>query len=101
MADSLQEKLRDGVLDFFRSNCKDTTQLVSEAMDHRVSILKKWKIKFHLVLCEFCRHYKEQVETVRNLARGLKKGDLEIDGESQLKSSARERMKKLLDDSNK
>ena len=101
MADSLREKLRDGVLDFFASNCKNTTQLVSEAMDHRVSIIKQWKIKFHLALCEYCRHYKEQLETVRNLARGLKKEDPEIDDESQLKSSAKERMKKLLDDNDK
>jgi len=101
MADSLREKIRDGVLDLFRSNCKDTTQLVSEAMDHRVTMAKQWKIKFHLALCEFCRHYKEQLETVRNLARGFIKEGSEIDGESQLKSSARERMKKLLDDNKK
>ena len=98
MSDSIREKMRDCFLDFFRSNCKDTTPLVSEAMDHRLSIIKQWKVKFHLALCEFCRHYKDQLETVRNLAQGLKKGEPEIDDESPLKPSARERMKKLLDE---
>lgn len=101
MADSLREKLRDSVLNFFASNCKDTTQLVSEAMDHRISITKQWKVKFHLAICEFCRHYKEQMETLRNLAGCLKKEGPEIGDENQLKSSAREKMKKLLDDNEK
>ena len=101
MADSLLEKLFINILDFFDCSCKNIAKLVSESMDHRVSITKRWKIKFHLALCEFCRHYKEQLETVRNLARGFIKEGSEIDGESQLKSSARERMKKLLDDNKK
>jgi predicted anti-sigma-YlaC factor YlaD len=96
MPDSLRGKLRDCVLDIFQSKCKDTTQLVSEAMDHRVSIVKQWKIKFHLVLCEFCRHYKEQLETVRNMAQGFKKDEPGIDDKGQLNSSAKERMKNLL-----
>jgi predicted anti-sigma-YlaC factor YlaD len=101
MADSLREKLRDGVLNFFASNCKDTTQIVSESMDHRISILKQCKIKFHLELCEFCRHYREQLEAIRDLARGLKKEGSEVDPESQLKSSSRERMKNLLKENDK
>lgn len=101
MADSLREKLRDSVLNFFASNCKDTTQIVSESMDRRVSIAKQCKIKFHLALCEFCRYYKEQLETIRDLARGLKKEGSEVDPESQLNASARERMKNLLNDNDK
>ncbi len=101
MADSFREKLRDSVLNFFASTCKDTTQLVSEEMDHRISITKQWKIKFHLAICEFCRHYKEQMETLRNLAGYLNKEGSKIGNENQLKSSAKERMKKLLDDKEK
>ena len=96
MPESLRGKLRDCVLDVFASKCKDTTQLVSEAMDHHVSITKQFKIKFHLLLCEFCRHYKEQLETVRGVAKGLKKDELDIGDDSQLDASAKERMKKLL-----
>ena len=72
MADSLREKLFINILDFFDCHCKKIAPLVSEAMDHPVSIVKQWKIKFHLLLCEFCHYYKEQLETVRNLAGGFK-----------------------------
>ena len=98
MADSLREKLFINILDFFDCHCKNIAPLVSESLDHPISITKRWKIKFHLALCEFCRKikYLEQLETIRSLAQALDKEDLEIDPESQLKSSARERMKKLL-----
>jgi len=98
MADSLLEKLFINILDFFDCHCKNVAKLVSESMDHRLSLTKRWKIKFHLALCKFCRQirYPEQLETIRNLAQGLKKEDLEIDDESRLKSSSKERMKKLL-----
>ena len=98
MADSLLEKLFINILDFFDCHCKNTAKLVSESMDHRISITKRWKIKFHLALCKFCRQikYPEQLETIRSLAQALKKEDPEINDESQLKSSSKERMKKLL-----
>jgi predicted anti-sigma-YlaC factor YlaD len=97
MSEPFRGKLRDCFLDFFTSKCNDTSQLVSEAMDHRISIVKQCKIKFHLLFCEFCRHYKEQLETLRNVVTGLKKEEPDIDTDTQLESSAKERMKKLLD----
>jgi hypothetical protein len=103
MADSLLEKLFIHILDLFNCHCKNTAKLVSESMDHRISITKRWKIKFHLALCEFCRQirYPEQLETIRNLAQGLKKEGSEVNSESQLNSSAREKMKKLLNENDK
>jgi len=98
MADSLVEKLCINILDFFDCHCKNIAPLVSQSMDRRLSTTERWKIKFHLALCEFCRQirYPEQLETIRNLAKSLNKENPEIFNESQLPSSAKERMKKLL-----
>ena len=103
MADSLLEKLFINILDFFDCHCKNIAPLVSESMDHRISLTKRWKIKFHLALCKFCRQikYLEQLETIRSLARGLNKEDLEMKGQGALKSDSKERMKKLLDENDK
>ena len=80
------------------STCKDSTGLVSEMMDHRVSIIKHWKVKFHLSICEFCRHYKEQLETLRGLTQKLEKDTPEMEDQGTLKAFAKERMKRLLDE---
>lgn len=65
-------------------------------MDHRLSLRKRWRIAFHIALCEFCRYYKNQMKTIKNLAKGLEKEDPEQLTDATLKSDAKERMKKLM-----
>ncbi|MGV7222328.1 MAG: hypothetical protein ACQ9MH_12460 [Nitrospinales bacterium] len=95
MPDSIKAKLRDKVLDFFSSKCTDTSQLISESMDHEISGLKQFKVNFHLALCEFCCRYKEQLETMRAITIGLKADEPEVK-DSQLNDSAKEKLKKLI-----
>ena len=99
MADSLLEKLCFNILGLVDCHCKNIAPLVSQSMDRRLSATERWKIKFHLALCKFCRQirYPEQLETIRSLAQGLNVEDPEIYNESQLPSPAKERMKKLLE----
>ncbi|GJL78784.1 MAG: hypothetical protein NPINA01_17730 [Nitrospinaceae bacterium] len=99
MAEPLLEKLFIHILDLLDCHCQNTAKLVSESMDHRISITKRWRIKFHLALCKYCRQikYQEQLQTIRSLAKGLKEKDLEIDDDTQLKTSSKERMKRLVD----
>ena len=102
MPESKNRKFQDAILDLFASKCKDTTQLLSESMDHDISVFKHFKIRFHLMLCEFCCHYKEQLQTLRGMAKGLqKKDDPDLGDDSQLNSTAKERMKKLLEEDKK
>jgi hypothetical protein len=99
MPDSLRGKFRDRILDFFSSRCADTSKLISESMDHRISGFKQFKVNFHLALCEFCCRYKEQLETMRRITSGLKEDEPDVD-DSQLNDSAKERLKKLIDEDN-
>ena len=73
MPESLKEKLRDFILDLTLSKCNDTTELISESMDYPISTYKRWRVGFHLALCEYCREYKNQLETLRQLAQGLER----------------------------
>lgn len=98
MSNSFREKARDRILDIMRSNCKDTTQLLSEAMDHDISLTKRCWIKFHLTLCKYCRLYKEQLETIRHLAKGMGKTDSKESTDMTLKPDTKERLKKLMED---
>jgi predicted anti-sigma-YlaC factor YlaD len=100
MAISLLGKLRDVVLDLTLSNCKDTTELISENMDHRISVFKRWRIGYHLALCKYCRKYKAQLETLRQMTLGL---DDEASGSSpqaSLKQDSKEKMKQIIEKNN-
>ncbi len=97
MAVSLIEKLRNVILDLALSKCNDTTELISENMDHTISVFKRWRMGFHLALCKYCREYKAQLETLRQMALGL---DKEVPDMSSLKPDSKERMKQIIEKNN-
>ena len=66
--------------------CKDITRLASESMDRKLPLLMRVKIQLHLLICEGCRRYAEQLQTVRNKLRSLARG---MEGESGSSGSAR------------
>ncbi len=100
MAVSLIEKLRDVILDLTLSKCKDTTELISENMDHNLSVFKRWRIGFHLALCKYCRKYRAQLETLRQMALGLDKEVADTAPQTSLKPDSKERMKQIIEKNN-
>ena len=100
MAVSLREKLRDVILNLALSKCKDTTELISENMDHDLSVFKRWRMGFHLALCKYCRKYKAQLETLRQMTRGLGKEVPGTDSHASLKPDSKERMKQIIEKNN-
>ena len=58
MAVSLFDKLRNVILDMMLSKCNDATELISENMDHPMSVFKRWRMGIHLAICKYCREYK-------------------------------------------
>jgi len=85
----------------FTGSCEDTSPLISEMMDHRVSLCTRVRVKIHLALCEFCGYYKNQLETLRRLARRLGQEESESLSESTLSAACKERMKQRIESENK
>jgi predicted anti-sigma-YlaC factor YlaD len=100
LAVSLREKLRDVILDLTLSKCKDTTELISENMDHNISVFKRWRMGFHLALCEYCREYKAQLETLRQMALGLDKESPNLAPQASLKPDSKEKLQQIIEENN-
>jgi len=100
MAVSLIEKLRDIVLDLTLSKCKDTTELISENMDHNISVFKRWRMGFHLALCNYCRNYRAQLATLRKMALSMDKEVPDTSSQAFLKPDTKERMKQIIEKNN-
>ncbi len=96
MAVSLIAKLRDVILNLALSRCNDTTELISENMDHSISVFKRWRMGFHLALCKYCREYKAQLETLRRMALGLDKEGPDMAPQASLKSDSKERIRQMI-----
>lgn len=64
-------KFMGQMLQWFQMTCRDTTPLISEMMDHSLPLGKRLRLKFHIAICDVCCFYKNQLETIRALARKL------------------------------
>ena len=57
--------------------CKDVSDLISRSMDQKLPLRIRLGIKFHLMMCNLCLNYKNQLDLIRKAI--LK---LEIDKDS-------------------
>ncbi|RLB97780.1 MAG: zf-HC2 domain-containing protein [Deltaproteobacteria bacterium] len=45
--------------------CKDVSYLISQSMDQKLSLRIRLGIKFHLMMCDLCSRYKQQLDLIR------------------------------------
>jgi len=79
-------------------NCKQATQLQSEAVERKLSILEKTGLRLHLFLCKWCRRYGKQLKFLRSAAHQCDEHEIS-DPAQRLSPEARERIKQRLQSS--
>ena len=79
-------------------DCDATTRIISEAMDRKVSLKERIRIRLHVFVCIGCARYKDQIQMLRDTVR---KGAVRASTDRPmhippLSDDARERMKRRL-----
>ena len=95
-SDSLIAKLDAWIIRKLRLTCKDTTPLISELMDHNLSLGKRLRLKFHLSMCTVCCFYQKQLEVIRALARKLRGEEAPTQQNATLSEQAKTKIKDSL-----
>ncbi len=54
--------------------CRDVSELVSRAMDTRLTLVERGRVRLHLLFCAACRRFERQVALLRWGARRLGRG---------------------------
>lgn len=49
--------------------CKEVTHLLSEAQDRELSVTEKLPLRMHLLMCQGCRNFKQQMSFLRLASR--------------------------------
>jgi hypothetical protein len=76
--------------------CKDVYPLISEEMDHSLSLIGRVRLKMHLAICNLCQVYSKQLQTLRNLARNLGKEDSQAIEKQTLSPDTKEKIQKYI-----
>ena len=51
------------------SSCKDASHIVSEMQERDLSMLERWKLRWHLAVCDACVRFEKQVRFLRKAMR--------------------------------
>jgi hypothetical protein len=78
----------------FSPSCRRAVRLQSEALDHPLTFRQRLGLRFHLLLCKWCRRYGKHITFLRTAVRH---DESEIDSMPQiLPPETRERIKRRL-----
>ena len=47
-------------------SCKETSQLISESLDRKLSLSERLSIKLHTMRCDLCSRYSRQLRFIKN-----------------------------------
>lgn len=75
----------------FMLTCKQASRLVSQSLDRPLSWSERAKLKFHLMICNACRHFSRQLSLLSHALKRLVQ-QTENDSSIQLSLQAKERI---------
>jgi predicted anti-sigma-YlaC factor YlaD len=77
-------------------NCKQTSQLVSQSLDRRLTLQERFAVKVHLWICKYCRRFSRQLMAMR---MGLQRmtQSVEENTELHMPSESKARIAKALE----
>ncbi len=77
-------------------NCKQTSQLVSQSLDRRLTWQERFAVKVHLWICKYCRRFSRQLLAVRSGLQRMTQS-VEENTDLQMPSESKARIAKVLE----
>lgn len=53
-------------------NCKENSELLSQALDRPVTLHERLATRLHLMMCRSCRNFEKQLAFIRKAAREMR-----------------------------
>lgn len=76
-------------------NCQQTSRLLSQGLDRPLSFKERLSLRLHLLMCDACRHFAEQLRFLRQAAAEVEMRTLTNEC-LRLGERARERIKQAM-----
>ncbi len=77
-------------------NCRETSRLVSEAMDRKLPLFKRLLLRLHLRMCKYCHRFEQQLLKIRQISRHINQHIEHLDTSISLSDEARKRMQSAI-----
>lgn len=54
-----------------KPTCKEVHRLTSERMDRELTLIEHTRVRMHLLVCNACRNFTEQMDLIRHAMRRM------------------------------
>ncbi len=83
-------------------NCKDVTKLVSDSFDRKLSLWERINMRVHLLLCKcsFCQSTPKEMDLIRDVVNERLKAESDSEGDHQLSTESRSKIKQMIESLN-
>jgi predicted anti-sigma-YlaC factor YlaD len=95
MSEALRKKLKRWIANK-AEQCRAVAPLYSYALDRKLTVIERIRIRFHLMTCNACRDYVENLGFMRAMFRAEADTPMDTSTGAGLPSEARERIKRAL-----
>lgn len=52
-------------------DCKQTSQLISQSLDRKLTLRERFALQLHLIVCKFCKRFSQQLQIIRVSMKSL------------------------------
>jgi len=77
-------------------SCKQASQLISQSLDHPLTLRERFALKLHLLICKFCKRFSQQVQTLRVAIKTMVSA-IENNNAIEMPSAAKKRIADLVE----
>jgi hypothetical protein len=77
-------------------NCKQASQLISQSLDRPLALRERFALKLHLIICEYCKRFSQQVQTLRTAIHKMTNA-IENDNSVEMPVAAKKRITELVE----
>lgn len=77
--------------------CKQASKLVSQSLDRQLTLSEKVGLRFHLLICKFCKRFEQQLMLIKKSILASVKA-IEQNEQIQLPNDAKTRITQAIND---
>jgi hypothetical protein len=77
-------------------SCKQASQLISQSLDRPLKLNERFELRFHLIICKYCKRFSQQVQALRVALKELV-NTIENNNAIEMPASAKNRIADLVE----
>jgi hypothetical protein len=77
-------------------DCKQTSQLISQSLDRKLTLRERFALQLHLIVCKYCKQFSQHLQTLRVALKQVT-SSIENNNTIEMPSAAKKRITDMVE----